>query len=197
MLALYLACLFFGGILLALSLFAGGDADMDADIDGDIGGDVDASADAEVDGATSGQGIVAAARFLSFRNVVFFAAFFGLTGVLFTFLQINSVITAGTALVIGLAAGASVHHLMDFMRQSESGEAESLDRLEGSYAEVVVGMAGSRPGKIAVKAGDRTHQLVASIHEAAEAIEFRTGDTVTIVRIENGIARVAESTFVK
>jgi hypothetical protein len=193
MLALYIACLLFGGILLALSLFTGGDADMDAD----VGGDVNASAEAEVEDVTSGQGIAAAARFLSFRNVVFFAAFFGLTGVLFTILHINALATAAASLVMGLAAGTAVHHLMDFMRRSESGAMESLDRLEGSHAEVVIGMAGAKPGKIAVKAGDRTHQIVARVHETAESNAFRAGDTVTIVRFENGIARVAEATFLE
>jgi hypothetical protein len=36
---------------------------------------------------------------------------------------------------------------------------------------------------------------MATTHEAAEAAEFRAGDKVLIVRIENGVARVAEATF--
>lgn len=41
MLTLYLACLVFGGILLTISLFAGGDADTDMDHSLDVHGDVD------------------------------------------------------------------------------------------------------------------------------------------------------------
>jgi hypothetical protein len=41
MLTLYLACLVFGGVLLTISLFAGGDADTDMDHSADLHGDVD------------------------------------------------------------------------------------------------------------------------------------------------------------
>ncbi|MCB2203902.1 hypothetical protein KQI65_04080 [bacterium] len=41
MLTLYLACLVFGGVLLTISLFAGGDADADVDHGMDLQGDVD------------------------------------------------------------------------------------------------------------------------------------------------------------
>ena len=48
MLTLYLACLVFGGVLLAISLFTGGDGDSDMDhsleAHGDIGGDADIGA---------------------------------------------------------------------------------------------------------------------------------------------------------
>ncbi len=55
MLTLYLACLIFGGVLLTISLFAGGDADSDMDhsldAHGDVGGDaaLDAQADFSAD----------------------------------------------------------------------------------------------------------------------------------------------------
>ncbi len=41
MLTLYLACLVFGGVLLTISLFAGGDADTDMDHSADLQGDMD------------------------------------------------------------------------------------------------------------------------------------------------------------
>ena len=41
MLTLYLACMVFGGVLLTISLFAGGDADTDVDHSMDMHGDVD------------------------------------------------------------------------------------------------------------------------------------------------------------
>lgn len=47
-----------------------------------------------------------------------------------------------------------------------------------------------------VSGGDRTHQLVARVHEDAEASRFGIGDTVVIVRMQDGIAQVAETTFI-
>ena len=188
MLSLYLMCLVFGGVLLALSLFAGGDADveMDAELEVDASG---------VDSEAVGEGVGAAARFLSFRDLVFFAAFFGLSGTLFTLLGVGSAVTLLAALGVGVTAGAVVHHLMAYLRNSESGAPASLSNLEGALGEIVVGVSGPRPGKVSVGAGDRTHQLLATAHEAAEVSEFRTGDKVLIVRIEDGVARVAEATF--
>lgn len=188
MLSLYLMCLVFGGVLLALSVFAGGDADveMDAELDVDASG---------ADSEALGEGVGAAARFLSFRDLVFFAAFFGLSGTLFTLLGVGFTVTLLTALGVGAVAGVVVHRLMDYLRSSESGALASLSDLEGAFGEIVVGVSGSKSGKVSVGAGDRTHQLLATAHEAAEVGEFRAGDQVLIVRIDNGVARVAEATF--
>ncbi len=101
MLTLYLVCLVLGGVLIAVSIFGGGDADVDvaADADVDLG---------EVDAETGGEGVVAAARFLSMRNLVFFLAFFGLAGTLLTLLQANSVATVLTSVGLGALAACAV-----------------------------------------------------------------------------------------
>jgi hypothetical protein len=189
MLALYVMCLIFGGVLLALSIFAGGDMDVDTDFD------VDASAEVDGDLDAAGEGVGAAARFLSFRDLVFFAAFFGLAGTLFTTLDVNFLVTLVTSVGVGLVAAVIVHHLMGYLRNSESGALVSLRNLEGALAQVVIDIGESKPGKIAIKEGDRTHQLIARRHDEAKSERFRTSDTVVVVRVENGIAYVAETTF--
>jgi hypothetical protein len=60
---------------------------------------------------------------------------------------------------------------------------------------VVIDIGERGPGKIAVKSGDRCHQLVARRHDEATPQRFRVNDTVVVVRVEKGIAYVAESTF--
>jgi membrane protein implicated in regulation of membrane protease activity len=190
MLTLYLVCLLLGGLLIALSIFGGGDADAELDVAADA--DVDLG---EVDAETGGEGVVAAARFLSMRNLVFFLAFFGLTGTLLTLLQANHLATLLTSVGLGALAACAVHRLMGYLRGSQSGAVPGVSALAGAEARVVVGLASTRPGKIDVVAGDRTYQFTARIHEGAKVDHVEVGDTVVVVRIQDGIALVAEKTY--
>ena len=101
----------------------------------DIHGDVDVHADLHGDTAAEfhsegGEGIAAAARFLSLRNLIFFAAFFGLTGTLFTVLAIPDLVVLVSAVVMGLVAGGSMHKLITYLRSSEVGEESGYVDLE-------------------------------------------------------------------
>jgi membrane protein implicated in regulation of membrane protease activity len=203
MLTAYVACLIAGGLLLAVSLLGGGDADGDAAVgaDADAGADVDGAADsveadAETEGAEAeGEGLVAAARFLSLRNLVFFVAFFGLTGTLLTLLKANAALTLVAAVALGGAAAVAVHRLMGYLRRTESGALRSLATLGGARARVLVRLTRAKPGKVTVVTGDGTEQLVARVHERAATDRFEAGDTVVIVRFQDGVALVAETDF--
>jgi hypothetical protein len=191
MLTLYLVCLLLGGLLIALSIFGGGDADVDVDVDVDADLDVEADVDAE----GGGEGVTAAARFLSMRNLVFFMAFFGLTGTLLTLLGANHLPTLLTSLGLGALAAGAVHRLMGYLRASQSGALPGVSALAGAEARVVVGLAGQRSGKVDVVAGDRTYQFVARLHEGAGVDHVEVGDTVLVVRVQDGIALVAEKSY--
>ncbi len=191
MLTLYLVCLLLGGLLIAVSIFGGGDADVDVDVTAEADVDVEADVDAEGDA----QGVTAAARFLSMRNLVFFLAFFGLTGTLLTLLQDSHLATLLTAVGLGTLAAYSVQRLMDYLRSSQSGALPGASALAGAEARVVVGLAGRRPGKVDVVSGDRTYQFVARMHEGAGVDHVEVGDTVVVVRIQDGIALVAEKSY--
>jgi len=193
MMTLYLVCLVLGGLLIAVSIFGGGDADVDVDVD--VAADADVDVEADAGGEGDGHGVTAAARFLSMRNLVFFMAFFGLTGTLLTLLQANHVATLVAALGLGAVAGYVVQRLMDYLRGSQSGALPGASALAGAEARVVVGLAGARPGKVDVVAGDRTYQFVARMHEGAGIDHAEVGDTVVVVRIQDGIALVAEKSY--
>jgi len=184
MLTVYIVCLIVGGALVALSILGGGDTD--AAFDADAAGDV-----AEMDG----EGLAAAARFLSFRDLVFFVTFFGLTGTLLTALGIGPLLAAPFSVAVGVAAGALVHRVMVTLARTESGELADGAALEGTLASVVVGIDRKHQGKIAVNGGDHTFQLVACLHEQAEARRLRVGDEVVIVRVADGVAQVAGKGF--
>jgi len=191
MLTLYLVCLLLGGLLIALSIFGGGDGDVDVDVAADTEVDVETDVDAE----GGGEGVTAAARFLSMRNLVFFMAFFGLTGTLLTLLQANHLATLLTSFGLGAVAACAVQRLMDYLRSSQSGALPGASALAGAEARVVVGLAGTRPGKVEVATGDRTYQFVARMHEGAGVDHAEVGDTVVVVRIQDGIALVAEKSY--
>ena len=190
MLTLYLVCLLLGGLLIALSIFGGGDADVDVDVAADTDIDVEGEVDAE-----GGEGLAAAARFLSMRNLVFFMAFFGLTGTLLSLLQSNHLATLLTSLGLGGLAAWAVHRMMGYLRGSQSGALPGTSALAGSEARVVVGVAPKRPGKVDVVVGDRTYQFLARVHEGAAVDHAEVGDTVVVVRIQDGIALVAEKSY--
>jgi hypothetical protein len=192
MLTLYLVCLLLGGLLIAVSIFGGGDGDVDVDVAGEA--DLDVEGDVDVD-ADAGSGLAAAARFLSMRNFVFFVAFFGLTGTLLSLLQDNGMATLVTAVGLGLAAAWAVHALMGYLRSSQSGTLPSPSALAGSQARVVVGIRAAHPGKVDVVAGDRTHQFLAQLHEGAKVDHFEVGDKVVVVRIQDGVALVADESY--
>jgi membrane protein implicated in regulation of membrane protease activity len=190
MLTLYVICLIIGGSLVAVSIFAGGDVDVDTDLAGDV--DVEAGSEA---GSTDGEGVAAAARFLSLRNAVFGAAFFGLTGTLFTVLGVGPLVTPVFAFGTGAIAAMSIHQLMEWLRRSESGVQDDTRSLTGTTASVVVGIDGPHHGKIAVRSGDRVTQLVARPHGTAERTRFEVGEDVVVIRIDNGIAEVARESY--
>ncbi|MAT38323.1 MAG: hypothetical protein CL946_01825, partial [Ectothiorhodospiraceae bacterium] len=139
MLTLYLVCLGFGGILLALQMLTGGsdmdhdagadidhDLDMHTDVDHslDIGdGEVDLSTDVDADTSVDLQSDVGhdihpmhtgtapehvqpqdvgdSIKFFSLRTVIFFTAFFGLTGSVLSWMSIAFLPTLLSAVGMG------------------------------------------------------------------------------------------------
>ncbi len=182
MLTLYLACLVLGGFFVALSVF-GADAGVGSDLDTDMGSEL---------GADGGE---VTARFLGVRNVVFFVAFFGLTGTLLTLLSVPLLLTPVLAVGMGLVAATGIHRLMGFLQRDENGQIPDADHLEGRMAQVIVDVGVRRPGKVDVVVGDRTYQFLARIHEGAAVDHAEAGDTVVVVRIQDGTALVADKSY--
>jgi hypothetical protein len=197
MLTIYLACLMFGGVLLAVSILAGAYGEMDHAV-----GDVDHAMDVDAHGfdlhaSSHGEGLTAAIKFLSFRNIVFFLAFFGLTGTVLTWIRIPSLITPFFAVGMGWFAAAFGQKIMTYLKKTESGAEINLQDLEGLRALVVINVAKNRRGKISVVANDRRLQLLAVVADEESKDEFKYGESVTIVKIENGIAHVASEEFIR
>ena len=184
MVSLYVFAALIGWPFVFFFLFFGGDVDADFDFDPDV--DVDPSVD------TSGGGPFAAiASFLSFRAIVFFLAFFGLTGLVLSWLDANTVLTALLAVGMGAFAVWLNRTLINYLKANSS-DSQILDReIEGSVASVVMPIGAEQKGKVAVEVGGQRLYFVASPYRPGSGEDYQEGDEVVVVEIERGAALVA------
>lgn len=187
---IYLGSLILGGFLLALSMFSG------TEVDADFTSELDSDVSLTESGTISGEGLSSALQFLSFRNIVFFIAFFGLTGTILTKLGTTSIISFLFSTGMGSLAAALGHKTLDYLKNTESGHISNTQDMEGLSARVTVDIAARKKGKITFNNRDQSLQLIARIADESAKPSFRFGDRVTIIKIEKNIAFVAEADFV-
>lgn len=167
MLSLYLIALLVGGFLLALSMLGGHDTDVDADVDFDADADIDADADADADLDGGGfDAIMAWLPFASLRFWTFFAAFFGLTGVILDIGELATPwVSLGIAVGVGYVTGASTTRLIRKLRSERVDSSLSRDDCIGETARVVLPIAKGDPGKVRLDIKGRTVELTADTEE--------------------------------
>ncbi len=201
MFILYLSCLIFGGILLGASFIMGdshGSHELDAHAGGhDLsGGDPDLSHDVDHSGDIDHQGDAAdAAKFLSFRNIIFFMAFFGLTGTVLELMSANFLITLAASVGIGAMSWVTGHKFYKYLLTSQSGESLQLGTLKGRTGKVLLGLSGKEKGKISVCAGGNTIELKAKISDASKKNQFKFGDRVLIIEVKDNMAYIVETDY--
>lgn len=173
--------------LLFFVFFGGEDGDVDADLDMDL--EVDAGL--ETAGGFGGGIAAAALSLLSFRSIVFFLAFFGATGLILTALDTGSAVALILAIGLGLFA-ASFHNRVFRYLKSSSGGAEVSDRaLSGAVGRVTVPISTASKGRITCQVEGRTVNLTAVPFDAKEEGEFEVGESVVVVEVTKGAARVS------
>lgn len=177
-----------GWPFLVFFVFFGGEGgDVDADLD------LDLEVDADLDTAEGfGGGIAAAAlSLLSFRSIVFFLAFFGATGLVLTALETGSVVALILAIVLGLFAASFNNRVFRYLKSS-SVETEVSDRaLSGAVGRVTVPISVASKGRITCQIEGRTINLTAVPFDANEQSEFEVGESVVVVEVIKGAARVS------
>lgn len=186
MLTIYLACLLFGGALLVFTIAFGSEADAETHFDMDV----------ETGADIHGEGLAAAVQFLSFRNFVFFTAFFGLTGATLTWTGAGLVVALGFAVLMGFGAAVVCHKLMQYLKESESGVVTNLSECVGITARVTLPVAEGKRGKVSIASRDRSLQILARLAEESGRREFAAGDAATIVRVVDGVAEIAGEDFI-
>lgn len=210
MFTLYLACLIFGGILLGASLISfgggesggsdGGDLSHDADLstETDISHDTGISHDTHIEHNTdltnsntshtveslSKSFIVKeAAQFFSFRNMVFFATFFGLTGSVFTWIGIGSILTLLSSLGMGAFSYVLGYGLMKYLRNSESGEELHIRELIGKTGIAGMPISKSRMGKVMVYTGSHSREYSARLSESSNFEIIKPREKILVIDI--------------
>ena len=217
MVALYVFSLIVGGSFLALAMFGdifGGHADVDMDtdlagFDGDLSldaghvdldmdmGHVDLDVDAgdlDVDVAHADVDADAshvASKIFSIRTLIYSLFGFGAVGTALTYLtSSNPLVTAGLAVLTGLASGAFVNTLFGYVKGSESGALLSEQTYEGLQGRISLPMRQGVPGTVVLERGGRRLTLRALPHASGEG-DPTTWTSVFVVEMEKGVARVA------
>ncbi len=167
MLAAYLIALIVGGVLVAISLVAGGDSDA-----GGHGGDLHGGGDGDAHGGAHvehGGALDAALGWLplgSLRFWTFFAAFFGLTGTALSLLPgSGSIVTAVAAVAIGYGAGVALTRIVRRLQHSSSDSSLAAADLIGATAHVLLPVAPGRAGKVRLHLKDRAIDVLAETQE--------------------------------
>ncbi len=181
----YWISLIVGGVVVALSMLGGGDADMDADVDADFDADMDADS-----AIGAGAGLV---DLLSLRTVFLFAAFFGLTGVLLPLTGVEEVTRLFTSIVLGGAIGIGGNFLIKRVGYDHVSSAVTSADLKGRSGNVLVPFESTDAGKIVVYSNGRRLQLMARAFEGVGE-EFDEGDEVVVVRLNGAVAEVVKPT---
>jgi membrane protein implicated in regulation of membrane protease activity len=198
MFGFYLASAIIGWAFVGLFLFGGIDSDVDADFEADVDVDFDADLDADLDGDidAAGSGFAsniasAGLSLLSFRSVVFFLAFFGLTGIVLNVIDASAVATLIAA--IGVGAFAWVFNSFVFRALKVADVSSSLKRsdLQGAMGEVVLPISPGHRGRIAIEVGNQRRYLTAAPHDAAKQGSFAVGDPIVVVDLDKGTALVS------
>ena len=168
---------FFGG--------EGGDVDADFDVDVDVDADFDSA------GGVGGGVASAVLSLLSFRSIVFFLAFFGATGLILDALATNSVITLVVAVALGLFAASLNNRVFRYLKASSVSTDVSDSTLSGAVGRVTVPISVASKGRITCEVDGQTINLTAVPFDPAEQSEFGVGESVVVVEVGQGTARVS------
>lgn len=193
MLSVYLIALLVGGFLLAMSMLGGGDHDVDVDVDVDVDADADADADADVDGGHDGFDVMGWLPIASLRFWTFFAAFFGLTGLIIdTGGFVGQYVGLGIAGAVGYGCGFTMTRLIRSLRRERVDSSLAIGDCVGETARVILPVAPGKTGKVRLEIKGRTVELMAETED--EDLELAPGQACVVYGLnEDGSAVVTRA----
>ena len=191
MLSVYLIALLVGGFLLAMSILGGGD--HDTDVDADVDADADADVDADADGGHGGFDVMGWLPVGSLRFWTFFAAFFGLTGlVIDTGGFVGPYVGLGVAGAVGYVCGYTMVRIVRSLRREQVNSSLAIGDCVGETARVILPVSPERTGKIRLEIKGRTVELLAKTED--EGLELAPGQACVIYGLnEDGSAVVTRA----
>lgn len=195
MLPIYIFSLVLGGGFLLVSLLGdalGSDAveleldtDLDLDAEIDVGGDVDVEAAAhDTDGGHGG-------KLFSLRTGVYTLFGFGAVGTLLSFLDPGGAATLAFALLGGALSGAMINVLFNYLLRTDSGARVGDHTFVGLTGSMTLPLSSTAPGTVVVDRGHRRVPLRALPHASAAGSDVTEWETVVVVEMSDGVARVA------
>ncbi len=189
--AIYLISLLVGGFFVLLSLFGGGDTEADADTDGHFEAQADTDTDHDLSGHApdAGPGLV---DLLSIRALFLFLAFFGMTGLLLSWIDAGAIFTPVASVLTGLVVGLGGNYVIHRVGYEHVSSDVAVDALKGKTGVVVIPFAGSEKGKIRLEAKGQRLQLMARPFGDVADETFKPGDEVVVIRMKQGIAEVVK-----
>jgi membrane protein implicated in regulation of membrane protease activity len=192
----YVFALVLGSILLGASFLLGGDHDH-GDADGHVEVEVDHDLDTHADGGHDAQGDLGGfvGVLFSMRFWTFFAAFFGLTGVVLDGFNLTAELMAfGLSLGVGLTTGWVAVALLHRLATNDTGVAAGVDDYVGKSGELLIAVRPDRIGKIRIELKGTTVDVLALTEdepiakgEQALILEMR-GDKALVVRLDSSRA---------
>jgi hypothetical protein len=130
----------------------------------------------------------------STRNLTFFLAAFGASGLLLTWLDIHPLVTGVVASALGLTALFMVHGVFLWLRRSDSSVDALAERdFEGAIARVVLPIAPGSRGQVACVIAGSEMYLTATLADEVR-VPLAIGQEVIILSTEGGVARVMPTT---
>lgn len=185
----YVFALVLGSVLLGASFLLGGD--HDADLDGDIDIDGDAGLDADHGHSSHGDlgglfGVLGSMRFWTF-----FAAFFGLTGIVLDGLDLAAQFVAlGLAIGVGALTGWAAVTLINRLSADDTGVAAGVNDYVGKSGVMLISGGPNKLGKIRITLKGTTVDVLAesddeliAIGEHALIVEMR-GVKAAVVKLD-------------
>lgn len=190
MLTAYIVATVVAGAFILLSALAGG---HDAGHDVDVGHDFDADApDHDFDVHHENTGELTADTwipFFSLRFWTYFAATFGLIGLILTLLRLADPITTFVlSISVGFGMGLLVAYLMRVLKNASTTSSAGVQDLLGKEAKMLVGVKTSQLGKVRFEVKGEIIDMIAVTEDGSE---IESGEEVLIVGIEGNQARVA------
>ena len=194
MFGFYLATAIIGWAFVGLFVFGGLDSDVDGGFDIDVDGDLDIDLDGDVEVGDGGlaSGVMAAGlSLLSFRSIVFFLAFFGLTGLILDVMDAATATTLIAAAGVGLFAWVFNSFVFRALKVGETSSTLRSSDLRGALGEVVLPISAGHRGRIAIEVGEQRRYLTAEPYDPSRQESFGVGDQIVVMDLNRGAARVA------
>jgi membrane protein implicated in regulation of membrane protease activity len=145
--------------------------------------------------AGSDGALAAAFQFFSFRNFVYLATFFGLTGSALTYLGTGTLLTLLSSIGMGGFAMTVGHKFMRYLKDTESGQSLHERDLVGHVGVVTLPPTKERKGKIRVSIGGQTLEFLAIVQADSAREEFRFGEQALILEFEHNVAEIDVADF--